>query len=103
MAPESMMAVWSSWLRGIWALRGGGLWLILGEVSYDLKCVILFKIFPMSVAPPCHKLIFQLGGRLLALLASSRNMSGLRKPYFLQCGQVLGLPLYGIIPLVALS
>ena len=24
LAPESTMAVWSSWLRRLWALRGGG-------------------------------------------------------------------------------
>ena len=24
LAPDSMMAVWSPWLRGLWALRGGG-------------------------------------------------------------------------------
>ena len=30
LAPESAMAVWSSWLRGLWALREGGLRLTLG-------------------------------------------------------------------------
>ena len=57
----------------------------------------------MSEAPPCHKLIFLLVGRLLAFLASLRQVSGLLKPSFLQFGQILGIFLSVVVPLVALS
>ena len=72
-----MMTVWSLWLHRLWVLRGGGIRLTLGEVLYALNCVILFAIFSMSVAPPCHEKLFQLGGRLIAFLATSRQVSGL--------------------------
>ena len=32
LAPESTIAMWSLWLRGIWAFRGGGLRSTLGEL-----------------------------------------------------------------------
>ena len=65
-------------------LEKGDIRLTLGEVLNDLKCVILFAIFSMSAVPPCHKLLLQLGGRLLAFLDNSRHVSGLWKPSFFQ-------------------
>ena len=56
----------------------------------------------MSEAPPCHKLCFQFGGQLLEFFSSSKQVSGLRKPSFLQYGQVLGICLYSVVPLVLL-
>ena len=56
----------------------------------------------MSAAPPCHKLLFQFGGHLLEFFPSSNQVSGLWKPYFLQCGQVLGIRLSVVVPLVSL-
>ena len=104
LAPESTMAVWSSCLCRLWDFRGGGIQLTLGELLNALKCVILFANFSKSAAPPCHKLLFQLGGRLLAFLDSPRHVSSLWKTSFLQLGQVLGICLSGgVFVLAALS
>ena len=55
----------------------------------------------MSAAPPCHKLLFQFVGRLLAFFPNSKQESGLWNYYFLQCRRVLGLRLSAAAALVS--
>ena len=56
----------------------------------------------MSEAPPCQNLLFQFRGRLLEFFPISKQVSGLWKPFFLQCVHVLGLRLSAVVPLVSL-
>ena len=103
LAPESTSAVWLLWLSCLRNLKGGGgLRLTVGEGLFALKLFILISIFSMSAAPPCHKLLFQFGGRLLTFFPNSKQVYILWKPSFLQCGHVLGMRLSAAVLIVLL-
>ena len=55
----------------------------------------------MSAASPCHNLLFKFVGHLLAFFPNSKQVYGLCKPSFLQCGHGIGMRFFATVPLVS--